>query len=90
MNKRVLNVILTSEMNNALTNALTNGMTVGMISAKNLYRLFVGTTIPSCVNCKNFIPGMVSEGYCKLYGNILEARTIGKCGVDAIDFVNRK
>jgi len=49
-------------MNNALTHALTHGMTVGMISAKNLYRLFVGTTVPKCVDCKHFIPGMVSEG----------------------------
>jgi hypothetical protein len=56
-----------------------------MISAKNLYLLFVGDIFPKCVNCVHFKPGVVSPGYCKLYGEILEAR-LNKCGILGIDY----
>jgi len=56
-----------------------------MISAKNLYLLFVGDIFPKCVNCMHFKPGVVSPGYCKLYGEILNAR-LNNCGLHAIEY----
>ena len=59
-----------------------------MINSLNLYKLLVGNTIPTCVNCVHFKPGVISEGYCKLFGNILQARITNAqlCGLDAKEF----
>ena len=43
-----------------------------MINSLNLYKLLVGKTIPKCVDCVHFKPGVITEGYCKVFGNILQ------------------
>ncbi len=45
-----------------------------MITPFNLYKLLVGNIFPKCTNCQFYRPGVVSNGYCKIYGEILEAR----------------
>jgi len=43
-----------------------------------------------CINCKNYKPGLVGHGYCKIFGNIFEARTGKSCGLDAKRFEKKK
>ena len=59
-----------------------------MINSLNLYKLLVGKTIPKCVDCVHFKPGVITEGYCKVFGNILQARITNAhfCGLDAKEF----
>jgi len=60
-----------------------------MINSLNLYKLVVGNTYPKCVNCKFYTPGLVGNGLCKLYGDILEARVTKNshlCGLDGMSF----
>jgi len=60
-----------------------------MITPFNLYKLLVADFFPKCVNCKHYRPGVISNGFCKVWGNILEARTSKAhlCGLEGIDFI---
>ena len=52
------------------------------------FKLFV-TEIPikRCVNCIYYKPETVGQSYCKIYGNVVEARINSKlCGIDANNF----
>ena len=58
-----------------------------MINAISLYKLLVGNIYPKCVNCKNFKAGIVTNGYCKIFGEILQARTDKElCGLKGNSF----
>lgn len=60
-----------------------------MITPFNLYKLMVGNFYPKCVNCQHYRPGVVSNGFCKLYGDILEARVTKNahnCGIEGMSF----
>lgn len=59
-----------------------------MITPFNLYKLLVGNIYPKCVNCQHYKPGIVSNGYCKMFGDILDARTKNShlCGLEGMNF----
>jgi hypothetical protein len=60
-----------------------------MITAFNLYKLLVADFFPKCVKCAHYRPGVVGNGYCKIYGDILEARVSKNahyCGLEGISF----
>lgn len=63
-----------------------------MINSLNLYKLLVANQFPKCVNCVHYKPGIVTDGFCKLYGNILNARVTNAhlCGLDGISFKTKK
>jgi hypothetical protein len=57
-----------------------------MITQINLYKLLVGYAFPKCVDCIHFKPAILSEGYCNIYGKILEARLGKLCGLLGKDY----
>ena len=60
-----------------------------MISRFNLYKLLVANFFPKCVNCAHYRPNDEIKGYCKIYGDILEARVSKNahyCGLEGISF----
>jgi hypothetical protein len=60
-----------------------------MISAFNLYKLLVADFFPKCVNCAHYRPNVEIKGYCKIYGDILEARAgenAHYCGLEGRTF----
>ena len=61
-----------------------------MITPMNLYKLLIGDFFPNCSKCKNYVPGIVGDGYCKLFANILEARIGKKCGLGAKEFKEKQ
>jgi len=62
-----------------------------MISAINLYKLLIGNSFPKCVNCVHFKPGVTSDGLCRLFREILEARINStKCGIHGKEFKENK
>jgi len=61
-----------------------------MISGFNVYKLLVGEFFPKCVRCVNYKPGVVGNGFCKMYGDILVARTDKlKCSLEGKYFVKQ-
>ena len=59
-----------------------------MITPFNLYKLLVADFFPKCVNCQHYRPGVISHGYCKVWGSILHARTSSAhlCGLEGLSF----
>ena len=56
-----------------------------MVTGYKLYKLLVGTFYPNCINCVHYKHG---SGVCKLYGDILSARTDTlKCGIQGKYFL---
>lgn len=58
-----------------------------MITAFNLYKLLVADFFPKCVGCQYYRAGVISTGYCKVWGNILQARINNNlCGLEGKSF----
>ena len=59
-----------------------------MITPLNLYKLLVGNVYPKCMNCQHYKPGVLTNGYCRVFGDILDARTKNShlCGLEGINF----
>jgi len=58
------------------------------MNLNNLNKLLIGEKL--CINCKNYKPGLVGYEYCKIFGNIFEARTGKSCGLEAKRFKKKE
>jgi hypothetical protein len=61
-----------------------------MFTPNNFYKLLVGNIFPKCVECKHYKPGIVTNGLCKIYGDIFTTRTDKtKCGINGNFFIKQ-